>query len=300
MVTRTPNFFLVGAPKSGTTALYRYLRAHPDVWMPDEKEPHYFAPDLASSKFITDREEYLALFSEAGDAARVGEASVYYLYSCRAAAEIRSFEPRARIIVMLRNPIDMIHSLHSQAFYSGYEDLDSFEEALAAEDARRQGQRLPAHGYFPQGLLYRSIGRYTEQVRRFIDAFGRDQVHVIFYDDFERAPGEAYRACLEFLQVDPDFRVDFARVNANKRVRSATLQRLAAGNRDLRRVARLAFPGLYSRAHRLFYRLNTVMTERPPLESTLRARLSSEFRDDVCALGQLLGRDLSAWMPEHP
>jgi hypothetical protein len=297
MVARTPNFFIVGAPKSGTTAVYRYLHEHPEIWMPDEKEPHHFAPDLAASKFIADREEYLTLFREAGDAPRVGEASVYYLYSRRAAAEIRSFEPRSRIIVMLRNPVDMIYSLHSQAFYSGYEDLDSFEEALAAEDDRRLGRRIPAHGYFQQSLLYRDIGRYAEQVRRFIDAFGSEQVQVILYDDFERAPADAYRACLEFLGVDPDFRVDFERVNANKRVRSPMLQRLAAGNRGLRRAMRRVFPLFYSRAYQFFYRLNTVETDRPPLEPALRARLSSEFRDDVRELGRLLGRDLSTWMP---
>jgi hypothetical protein len=294
---RTPNFFIVGAPKSGTTALYQYLRAHPDIFMPDAKEPHYFAPDLHSTKFIRDRGEYLALFSEAGETRMVGEASVYYLYSRQAASEIHRFEPMARIIVMLRNPADMLYSLHSQAVYSGYEDLSDFGEALAAEIDRKAGQRIPGFCHFPQGLLYREIGRYAAQVKRFLDAFGRDQLHFIFFQDFSDASAESYRRCLGFLGVESSFDVEFERVNPNKQIRSTRLQHLAAKHTRLRATFKRFFPKFYGRLYRLFYRVNTSVKQRPRMDPELRERLLTEFAEDADELSRLLGRDLSEWMP---
>jgi len=146
---RTPDFFIVGAPKCGTTAMSDYLRQHPEIYMPQRKEPHFFGSDLDAPYpyFIRDKEQYFSLFAEAKDEKRVGEASVWYLYSKRAAFEIKEFCPTASIIIMLRNPVDMIYSLHSQRLFTGNEDIPDFEEALEAEEDRKRGLRIPSRTY---------------------------------------------------------------------------------------------------------------------------------------------------------
>src|SRR3989339_415720 len=136
---RKPDFFIVGAPKSGTTAMCTYLKQHPEIFMPEKKESHFFGTDLNSPRFIRDKKIYLSLFSKAKDERRVGESSVWYLYSKKAASEIKEFSPSASIIIMLRNPVDMLYSQHSQFLYNGNEDIACFEEALNAEQDRRRG-----------------------------------------------------------------------------------------------------------------------------------------------------------------
>src|SRR5882757_7658017 len=138
-----PDFFIVGAPKCGTTALYRCLEAHPEIFVPERKELHHFGTDLYSPTYVRQLDEYLSLFAAAGDAKRVGEASVWYLFSKRAATEINAFNPQASVIIMLRNPVEMLHSLHSQHLYNGTEEISDFATALNAEGDRKMGRCLP-------------------------------------------------------------------------------------------------------------------------------------------------------------
>jgi hypothetical protein len=140
---RIPDFFIVGAPKCGTTAMYRWLAAHPEVFVP-VKEIHYFGSDLAHRRPPVSEERYRALFADAVAAHRaVGDVAVWYLMSESAVEEIHAFNPDARIIVMLRRPDDMLYSLHSQLLYSGEEDLLDFGAALDAESERAQGRSIP-------------------------------------------------------------------------------------------------------------------------------------------------------------
>ena len=137
-----PNFFIVGAPKCGTSALYEYLGAHPEIFMSPYKEPHFFGSDL-QQRWRPTKSQYFSCFAKARDEKRVGEASVHYLYSKCAAAEIKEFCPEARIIIMLRDPVEMLYSLHSQSIFSGNEVINDFEEALEAEADRKLGRRIP-------------------------------------------------------------------------------------------------------------------------------------------------------------
>ena len=291
-----PNFFIVGAPKSGTTALYHYLRAHPEVFMPEYKEPHYFAPDLESYRYVSDEARYLSLFEPAAGVPRVGESSVYYLYSEEAARRIHAFAPEAKIIVMLRNPTDMIYSLHSQRLFSGHEDIGSFAEALDAEPARREGKRIPENADPVKCLLYTDMGRYTEQVRRFFDAFGRESVHVILYDDFAADTLGAYHEACTFLGVDPSVPLDDRVHNPNKTIRSQTLRDLTKFSPGFKRAVQSVLPRPARQwiAKRV-YSLNTRYEKRAPLEPALRARLARGYAQEVRDLSDLLGRDLTGW-----
>src|SRR5262245_29668254 len=128
---RKPDFFIVGAPKCGTTAIFEYLAPHPEVFLAP-KEPHFFGSDIRSIRQVNEA-EYLKLFGSAENELRLGDASVFYFYSNVAPQEIREFSPDARIIISLRNPVDMVYSLHSQLVFSLEDEIEDFETALRAE-----------------------------------------------------------------------------------------------------------------------------------------------------------------------
>src|SRR5262249_50339658 len=152
---RKPDLFIVGAPRCGTTAMYTYLGQHPDIFMSARKEPHFFGTDFSSPALDRDEQTYLALFTGARNETRAGEASVFYLCSRRAAKEIHAFSPSARIIIMLRNPVEMMYSLHSRHVLTGNEDINDFGTALAAAAERKRGLHLPATFPPVEFLLYR-------------------------------------------------------------------------------------------------------------------------------------------------
>ena len=154
-------------------------------------------------------------FAKAGDARRLGDSSPGYLYSTRAAKEIKAYRPDAQIIVMLRNPVEALHALHATLLYVGDEDLEDIEQALAAEPERREGRRIPSTNEPAFALRYRDMVRYRAQLERYVEVFGWDQVHVIVYDDFRDDTAATYRATLEFLRIDPGFEPEFEIVNAN-------------------------------------------------------------------------------------
>jgi Sulfotransferase family len=210
-MSRMPDLFIVGAPKCGTTSLYEWLKDHPEIHMSPFKEPCYFARDLALEtsgyyfRYGEDRERYLALFSEAGPAKRLGEASTRYLYSKDAPGLIAAEASDPRIVVMLRNPVDMIASLHAHKLGSGTEDLADLGDALAAEDERREGRRLPGNSN-PLLSTYTDRAMFGEQLARWFDVFGRERVRVMIFEDVVRSPEAHFASLLEFLDVDPAYR----------------------------------------------------------------------------------------------
>jgi len=282
-----PNFFIVGAPKCGTSALHGYLAQHPDVFMSEPKEPHFFCTDLDAPHAVRDEGAYRALFKDA-DAKVVGESSATYLYSSVAAAGIRTFNPDARIIIMLRNPLEMMPSLHAQKRVNGTEEVADFGEALEAEEKRKAGE-LPARGAFP---FYRDAARYSEQLGRYFDRFPREQVHVIIFDDFKRDVAGVYGKVLGFLKL-PSFTPNFKVVNRNKRVRSRALRDFLQNPRSP--VNRLPKP-LSTFSYKALDRLNSAYEARTPLEPGLERRLRAEFAPEVERLSELLGRDLRGWV----
>jgi hypothetical protein len=284
-----------------------FLGAHPDIFMA-RKEMHLFGSDLHFGKhfYRRNREAYLQEFDDWKDQSLGGESSVWYLISRFAATEIHDFNPDARIIIMLREPVEMMHSMHSQFLLDNNEHVSSFAKALAAENERRRGKGLNRRCYFAQGLVYADIVRYVAQVQRYFEVFGRDRVHVILYDDFATDVAEAYRSTLNFLGVDaagiqPDFKV----INGNKGIRCNALQAIvrdplilsaALAVRPL--VPRRVF-NLLQKIDARFRRSNSRAEKRRPLDSCLRARLEREFAPEVDRLSELLGRDLSHWSKDN-
>jgi hypothetical protein len=301
---RRPDFFIVGAPRSGTTAMFHYLSSHPDVYMSDRKEMHFFGRDLNFGPQIYRRtlEAYLAEYEGRNGERRAGEASVWYLLSKTTANEIKEFNPDANIIIMLRDPTELLHSMYYMFRYDGNEHLLSFEEALRAENLRRAGQLTTRQTYFAQGLVYREIVRFTEQVQRYFDAFGRERVHIIIYDDFAGDTAGTYRKALEFLDVDSTgVATDFNVINGNRTVKSSALQFVL--NDGLVRRAAVALQPMLSRPffvllrtmREKWMRSNLHFEKRPTLSPELKAKLKREFAPEILRLSELLGRDLTHW-----
>jgi hypothetical protein len=299
---RKPDFFIVGAPRCGTTALHSYLADHPQIFLDRiRKEFSYFGSDLHQSGRVRryTQEEYLRFFAHAPTGARVGEGSVLYFCSQKAAAEIREFNPSAKIIIMLRDPVDMMYSLHGLLVFYGWEHLTDFEAALNAEEERKLGRNLPDRFFTRESLFYRHIARFTEHVSRYFDVFGRENVHVIIFDDFVKDTASVYADTLRFLDVNPEFRTSFRPLNAHPVPRSRLFQSFLNRQPASLRTLTVALLGerVFLRCWATVRRLNTVHRPRPPLDPDLRARLTAEFRPEVERLSELLGRDLTSWCP---
>jgi hypothetical protein len=295
-----PNFFIIGAPKCGTTALSEYLKAHPQIFFCEPKEPHFFAEDIGL-RYIKTHHDYDALFRKAGPQhLAVGEGSVCYLYSKLAAAKIKDFCPNARIIVMVRNPIEMAYSLHGQLFYARIEDEPDFSTAWGLQKTRQAGGRLPRGCRAPSLLQYRQVCELGVQLERLLEIFPREQVLVQVFDDFVRDPGKVYRTALDFLDIPDDGRATFPVINESKLAR---FNSLAWANNRLKPVIVSAALWLSHRFGieimsylRKIESFNTKKFRREPLSPQLRALMSDEFADDVQKLSNILQRDLGHWL----
>ena len=306
---RRPDFFFVGHPRSGSGLLDSFLKGHPDLFMA-RKELHYFGADLRYHAPPRGLENYLEHFRGARDEARVGEASTWYLISERAAQEIRQFAGEdVRILMLLRDPVSWLASLHAHLCFTGDEDIASFEAALAAEPDRRAGRRLPPYSIPACATWYRHHTDYAAQVGRYFDAFGRERVKVLILDDMRDDAEAVLDDVLRFLGVRVDFEGKAEVLaagkrarNANRTVRSRRIRHFVNTPRN-RRVLEGVDPapipgvGMLIRALR---RGNIVYADRARTDPALAAALRTELAPRVAELEALLGRALPAWRPASP
>ena len=296
-----PDFFIVGAPRCGTTALHRWLRKHPRVFLPALKECHYFATDFRRYRSIQTEEAYRKLFQGVGDHHQaVGEASVMYLSSQVAIENILAFNPEARIVVTLRNPLEMLPSWHDQLLVTLQEDVNSFEQAWKLQAKRQLGKAIPDTCIVPEALQYSSIGQMGAQVSRLLTQCDRQQVHFVLYDDLNEHPDATYKSLLHKLGVDFDGRSDFSRVNQNREISSPWLQRFWLRSRPVRNrfqvVRRIFGDSFYDRTRDLVLTRLSRPKQRKPLPTSMRDLLRAEFHEDVGLLSELIERDLSHWL----
>ncbi len=305
---RVPDFFIVGHPKCGTTALYEMLRRHPQIYMPDFKEPWFFAADMRP-RFQPARTgvvpqtlaSYVALFESARAEQRVGEASSSYLRSHDAASAIASLRADARIIAILREPASFLRSLHQQLLADHIETSKDLRRAIAREPARRAGRKIPRRSHLPQMLLYSEHVRYVEQLRRYHEAFPAEQVLVLIYDDFRADNDAALRRVQRFLGVEDDVEIDVLDANvSNRRMRSQWLDDLLStvslGSGPVSRAVKGAAKLLSTNESRIramrAMRRNVVYGKPEPPDERLMLELRRRFKGEVLALSEYLDRDL--------
>jgi hypothetical protein len=307
---RLPDFFIAGHAKSGTTALYEMLRQHPQIFMPDAKEPWFFASDMRprfqpriGGRSPETLEEYARLFEPAQPGQRTGEASSSYLWSRTAAAAIAQVQPDARIIAILREPASFLRSLHLQLLQTHVEDVKSLRRAIDLEDERRAGRSIPPRSHRPQLLQYSDHVRYVEQLRRYHELFGPEQVLVLIYEEFLADNEGTVKQVFRFLDVDEGFEVQRLQANPTVQMRSQRLDgvvhSLSTGRGGpLTKVARQAIKALTPSALRrdaLRLTQRRIVQGRPEQpDEPLMAELRGRFRGEVEALGEYLGRDMLA------
>ena len=294
----TPNFFIVGAPKCGTTALVSYLQDHPNLFLSNPKEPCFFDKDLYRDIKMTP-EAYYSLFEKADEIAHkaVGESSVSYLFSQCAVAEILKFNPEARFIAMLRNPLELVPSWHSQKVFEGRENILDFAAAWRAEADRRNGKRPSPSGWEIKTLLYSQWGLLGDQVERLLSQVPRERVMLILFEDFTADTAKVYRQVLSFLGLPDDGRSHFPRVNEGKQVLSPRLQQsLAFVKLNAEKVKNLLGITRAGGVVNALFAWNSRSASRKPLPEDLHREMSDFYRQDVQKLSSLLGRDLSHWL----
>jgi hypothetical protein len=305
MEVKLPNFLIVGAPKSGTTSLYRYLQQHPEVFMPQHKESRFFAssfyrnndPHDPLQKFLTERtiftfEDYVKLFEGAEREKAIGEATPTYLYLYEIVIpQIRKFLRNVKIIAILRDPVDRAFSAHTHLLKNQSEVL-SFERCLELEEERKAANWAPMN-------FYKSVGLYYNQVKAFMENF--DEVKVVLYDDLAQDALGLMRDLYEFLEVDPSFVPNVSTayaVTGVPRDRSfyEFLNFLTRSN-ALKSMVRVALPGkIRTKLRKNLEALKVETLVKPEMKPETREYLKSAFREDILELQGLLDRDLGHWL----
>lgn len=314
MREKSPNFFLVGAAKSGTTAIGGYLQQHHDIYMSPIKEPNFFSKDIITSEFdkefsrykevdldsyfsharlkhmhcafINSYAYYLRLFREVKDEKAIGDASVTYLFSKVAAEEIKKDIPDAKIIIILRNPVERAFSHYLMDLSSGYVPYgQSFQEALDEDLKRSQKGWGKSH-------LYVELGMYFEQVQKYLDIFERKNVNICLYDDFKNDPAGIVKDMYKFLAIDASFKVDCGKkYNVSQLPKNELFSKVVVFYKQ-----HAVLHALVSSKMKGFLK-KVVLTNRTFVISAFtRSCLLKKFEDDILKLGELINRDLSVWL----
>jgi hypothetical protein len=309
---KEPNFLIIGAAKSGTTALWHYLRQHPEIYMPQTKHTRFFAFEVENPSFrgpaprmrgpagvrtdvpyaITDIDAYRALFDGVTSESAIGEASHSYLYQPQAARRIRNYAPNMKLIAILRNPAERAFSHYRQMVRDGREPITDFAQALAEEGARISDHWWPDFHYV-------QIGLYSRQLRRYFDLFERDQIKIYLYEDLNLNPSRVLQDTFRFLGVDGSFVPEAtARYNVSGVPRNKALHSFLQKLRRIRPLSERCIPAVQ---YQRLVRIGSYLHNR----NLVKARLSPEshkqvideyFREDLVELQKLIQRDLSVWL----
>lgn len=295
-----PSFFIIGASSCGTTSLYHYLKQHPQIYMSPAKEPHYFSfsdkrfsPVKLKSKIyeqssINSLEEYQKLFMGRTDEVAVGESSASYIYSVDASQRIYELVPNAKIIAILRNPVDRAYSNYLRCVRDGHECILDFTKALSLEPTRIQNNWSPK-------WFYKSKGFYYEQLKRYFDCFDSKNIFICLYDELNEAPYSLIKKIFDFLQVDNTFKPDIStRKNVSLIPRNQYINDLINQPNSLVETLRLILPwGIYKQLMIMIKNMNSI---KPAIQSNERIVLIQEYQEDILKLQNLIQRDLSKWL----
>lgn len=296
-----PNFFIIGAPKAGTTSLSEYLRTHPNVFMSDPKEIHFFATDFPRYRFVETMADYLQLFSNAQNSHKaIGEASVYYLYSDTAVKKIKEFNPDARIIVMLREPIQLAYSQHSEMVFNCNEDMNDFQTAWELQNERKKGKQVPPGCRDVKVLLYKGIASMGFQVNRLLSFFSQENIHFIWLEELKNNPRKMYLDVLNFLEVPDDGKIDFPNINSNKKYRWKWMAKISQTPPlfivNIVRSMRLNFGISLGPLISIVRNFNRQNAQRPSLDPVFIQRLKQDFKKDIQLLSKITGKKLDHWL----
>lgn len=299
-----PNFHILGAPKSGTSAMSAYLTEHPNVFMSDPKETMYWASDFPGIQKqmpgLKTLDDYLGLFKDCSQQhSIVGEATTYYLMSSVAVRQILDFNPDSRFLVMLRNPVDFAPAFHNEKRFDRIENVADFNTAWELQQDRAAGRHIPASCCQPEFLQYGNVGAFGSQVTALKKLVARDKLQIILFDDFAADTRATYVRVLKFLGLADDGRTEFPRINERKAPRYQSLNALYhTNNKFLRHVVH----AVRSRARHiaplrnLWKSVESKPREKTKIDQQTREKLAVYFEKEIRLLGDSLGRNLDHWI----
>jgi hypothetical protein len=297
-----PNFLIIGAAKSGTTALYRYLYDHPQIFMSERKELHYFSypetskltrgPDTYHRIAVSTLDEYKNCFSKVKDEIAIGEASPSYLYLPGTAQRIKKTIPDVKLIAILRNPVDRAYSAYMHAIRDGWEPISDFYSALAQEQKRIDaGWEIAWH--------YTNMGFYFQQINRYYQVFNSSKIKIFLYDDLLNDPLGLIRDIFRFINVDDTFIPDISiRPNVSGRLRSRFIydltNRIFIKSNPIKSLSRSVLP------EKIRWRFTTVLRnmniKKKKMPEDARMKLVPIFKEDILKLQELTSLDLTNWL----
>jgi hypothetical protein len=298
MNQRIPNLFIVGAQKCGTTAVAEYMRSHPEIFVPLQKEPWFWGGDLERNFKKIDRTYYESMYEGAGASKYLLDASPLYIKSTSFIHEIQAEVDNPKIIVMLRNPIELVYSLFFQLKYNREENAKDFPAALSLQEDRKNNPVLTSEFLFPINAQYFEVGKNCQQVIKLIEVFGIKNVHIVLFDDLKENSAQEYKKILEFLEL-PDVEPEsYKIVNPHKVSRTKSLNKLATSPPKWMGALSSIFLSKETRwkIRQYIKNKNTIYTTREKMTGASKKQLTQVFREEIESLSTLLDRDLSHWI----
>ena len=300
MATVIPNLFLIGACRSGTTSLGRFLSGHPQVIWSNPSSNGYFADDIENYRYIRTEQDYLACYGSAlGSTAYAGEGTTWYLYSQTAVRNILEFNPQAKFLAILRNPVEQLPSFHNILLTQGNEDVIDFEQAWNLRTERRANRHIPSKCSDYRFLDYGRTACYGTQVQRVFDLAGQDRVKVLLYEDYVSDTKSCYKEVLEFLGLEDDGRDDFPVVNPSRATQSRLLTHLTHKPSEFRQKwgsrIRNALNVDSLGVSKVLYAINSREKGRAPTGLSLENEIREQYRSEIELLSRLINTDLTHW-----
>jgi hypothetical protein len=309
MADLLPTFILIGAGKSGTTALHHFLNQHPDVFMTPVKETNFFElegrPIVSDPKTDPDRlyhypqsinnwEDYKGLFADSGKVKAIGEASPMYLYGKRAPEHIKERLPNVKLIAILREPVDRLYSRWTHLLRDGNDPIGPFEGCLNHDSIWWKRNDLVTEGF------------YGTNIKRYFDLFPKEQIKVFLHDDLRNDSEKVMRELFAFIGVDSDFKADLEReYNVSGKPKNKLIDTLIGSNSILIKSVKAIAPGLIDAlkegaAQKLLTNLRKKNMERPDVDKAFKYKLFNEvYAQEVNLLEEVIGRDLTHWKNKY-
>ena len=285
-----PEYFVVGTAKAGTTSLFKYFLDHPQVFVPPNKETYFFGEHCYEDSKIETIKEYQKIFRSAVSGEKCVEVSTSYLYSQQAACEIKEYNPDAKIMIILRNPVDRAFSNYKYKLKTGKEDCNNFEEALSREE-----NRISAG--LPYGFHYTGMGLYYNQVKRYFDIFDKENVLVLLFDELKSDPALFYEKINCFMGIKPLTSFNTSKkVNKSGAARSKLIMRVLNDDSFLKKMVKRIVPKDKQRHVSGFLKDLNISNKKILMKTGTKNRLKEFFHDDIMKLESCINKDLSSWL----
>jgi hypothetical protein len=295
----------VGAPKCGTTSLHYWLSQHPEIFMSKLKEPAFFCTDTIQEAddyngFYTpefkyrNETTYLSLFQNVKNEKIRGESSSRYFFSKAAPEKIYNLQTKAKIIIMLRNPVNFMHSFHSEKIKGGTENIENFEEALKAEKDRKKYQKMPYKVVSASELLYSELAHFSKYIKQYQKYFSPEQIKIVILEEIKNNPEKQYQSILEFLQVkNTKFTPEFKVYNRNAKLRSKHLNNFIKNSHYVKALARTILPNIIrEKITSSLEKWNKKTVTRKPLTQETKKKLMIKFKPEVEKLSEITNKNL--------